>query len=138
MSDIPSDEELDNPIRIILVIDNKFNENGEDMKNIDDAKDEKEENSKKENEMEEILLDNIQSFKLMNEFFDQFDESIAIPNEGKIKYEVGSDGLVIIIVESKDLFDKTQKFIEDYDNELSKKLENTNEEEDNTSKKTKV
>lgn len=64
--------------------------------------------------MDERLLDTIQSFDDMNDFFDEFDESIAVPNEGSIKYEVGSDGLVVIVLDSVDLKDKVLAWIDDY------------------------
>lgn len=50
------DEELDYPLRIVLVTD---------------------EPKSKESEMEEILVDTISSFKLMHAFFDAFDEEIG-------------------------------------------------------------
>lgn len=64
--------------------------------------------------MDERLLDTVQSFDDMNDFFDEFDESIAVPNEGSIKYEVGSDGLVVIVLDSVDLKDKVLAWIDDY------------------------
>lgn len=86
-------DELDNPLRAIIVV------NSPDVP---------------EGDMEERLLDNIQSFEDMNTFFDNFDETIAIPNEGHIKYEVGSDGLVVIVVDNLELRDKALKFMDDY------------------------
>lgn len=96
------DEELDYPLRIVLVTD---------------------EPKSKESEMEEILVDTISSFKLMHAFFDAFDEAVAIPNEGHIKYEVGSDGLVVIIVDDTKLKDSVVKFVEEYDLKLKEKEE---------------
>lgn len=84
---------LDNPLRAIIVVNSTDSPEGD---------------------MEEALLDSIQSFDDMNEFFDKFDETIAIPNEEHIKYEVGSDGLVVIVVDSLSLRDKALKFMEDY------------------------
>lgn len=86
-------DELDNPLRAIIVV------------NAPEAP---------EGEMEERLLDNIQSFEDMNTFFDNFDETIAIPNDGHIKYEVGSDGLVVIVVDNLELRDKALKFMDEY------------------------
>jgi len=112
------DEELDYPLRIVLVTD---------------------EPKSKESEMEEILVDTISSFKLMHAFFDAFDEAVAIPNEGHIKYEVGSDGLVVIIVDDTKLKDSVVKFVEEYDLKLKEKeeKEKRREEEELQSKKKK-
>lgn len=118
------DEELDYPLRIVLV--------------TDDPK-------SKESEMEEILLDRITSFRMMNVFFDAFDDAVAVPNEGHIKYEVGSDGLVVIIVDSTKLKDDAVKFIDDYAKELEQEKEEkeeveeeVEEEEEKESKKKKI
>lgn len=98
MSDIedfpPDQEELDHPLRVIIVINSPSHPDGE---------------------MEERNMDTIQSFTAMNDFFDAFDDKIAIPNEGHIKYEVGSDGLVVIIVDSLTLRDSALSFIDDYE-----------------------
>ncbi|RCK58949.1 hypothetical protein Cantr_07600 [Candida viswanathii] len=109
-------EDLDNPLRIILVVDHPEN--------------------KESNEMEERLLDLIQSFKQMDSFFDRFDETIAVPNESHIKYEVGSDGLVVIIVDNLKLRDEVLRFVDGYaegeqeedeeDESLSKKKKKKN------------
>ncbi|KAL6930754.1 uncharacterized protein HGUI_01311 [Hanseniaspora guilliermondii] len=37
----------------------------------------------------------------LNEWFDEFDEKISIPNEGFIKYEITNDGLIILLVNEK-------------------------------------
>ncbi|EMG48843.1 hypothetical protein SBY92_004116 [Candida maltosa Xu316] len=100
-------EDLDNPLRIILVIDHPEN--------------------KEMNEMEERLIDSIQSFKQMDQFFDSFDEMVAVPNESHIKYEVGSDGLVVIIVDNLKLRDDVLAFIDGY---ADKNEEQDNDEED--------
>lgn len=110
---------LDYPLRIVLV--------------TDDPK-------AKESEMEEILMDRIQTFKLMHAFFDSLDEKVAIPNEGHIKYEVGSDGLVVIIVDSTKLKDEVVKFVEEYDQKLQQgeeEGEEDDEEEDEEAPKSK-
>lgn len=104
--------ELDNPLRAIIVVNSP---------------------ERPESDMEEALLDSIQSFDDMNKFFDNFDETIAIPNEEHIKYEVGSDGLVVIVVDSVSLRDKALKFMEDYIVKTEIKAgedENENEDED--------
>lgn len=93
--------ELDNPLRAIIVVNSP---------------------SVPEGEMEERLLDSIQSFDDMNDFFDKFDENVAIPNEGHIKYEVGSDGLVVFVVDSTDLKNESLKWIDQYVTNFEDKL----------------
>lgn len=99
--DIPSHERhgdgLDNPLRAIVVVNSPESPEGE---------------------MEERMLDAIQAFDEVEAFFDKFDEAVAIPNEEHIKYEVGSDGLVIFVVDSKDLQAKVLKFIDDFSNQV--------------------
>lgn len=99
--DIPSHEThgdgLDNPLRAIVVVNSPDSPDGE---------------------MEERMLDAIQAFDEVEAFFDKFDEAVAIPNEDHIKYEVGSDGLVIFVVDSMDLQAKVLKFIDDFSNQV--------------------
>lgn len=89
----PDQTDLDNPLRAVIIVNSP---------------------SVPEGSMDERLLDTVQSFDDMNDFFDEFDESIAVPNEGSIKYEVGSDGLVVIVLDSVDLKDKVLAWIDDY------------------------
>lgn len=84
---------LDNPIRAVIVT----NEPG-----------------LAEGSMEERMLDVVQTFDEVDAFFDKFDEEVAVPNEGHLKYEVGSDGLVVFVVDSKDLSKKVSLFIDEY------------------------
>lgn len=86
-------DELDNPLRAILVV------NSPDVP---------------EGSMDERMLDSVQTFDEMNEFFDKFDDAIAVPNEGHIKYEVGSDGLVIFVFDNTELKDSALKWIDEY------------------------
>lgn len=113
--DIPLHEvefqELDNPLRAVIVI------NSPDVP---------------EGEMDERLLDEIQTFDEVNGFFDKFDEEVALKNEDHIKYEVGSDGLVVIIVDSKELKQKVLTFIDEYTSEVDNRTEDA---EDRPAKK---
>ncbi|CCE81771.1 Piso0_002443 [Millerozyma farinosa CBS 7064] len=84
---------LDNPLRAIIV----HKPNGKD-----------------EGEMEEAMLDSVQTFDEVDAFFDKFDQEIAMPNQDKIKYEVGSDGLVVIIAETVEVKNSILEFIEKY------------------------
>lgn len=90
-------EELENPLRVIMIV------NSPDVP---------------EGDMQERSMDYVQTLKEVDDFFNQFDETIAIPNESHIKYEVGSDGLVLIVVDSLDVRDKALKFIDDYNDKL--------------------
>ncbi|KAG7192709.1 uncharacterized protein KQ657_001492 [Scheffersomyces spartinae] len=110
-------EALDNPLRVIIVVQ------AEDVPDGD---------------MEERMLDQIQLFEDMNQFFDTFDEQIAVPNESHIKYEVGLDGLVVIVVDTLELRDKALKFMDDYNSEITQpEREKENEGEKESSKKRK-
>lgn len=110
-------EALDNPLRVIIVVQ------AEDVPDGD---------------MEERMLDQIQLFEDMNQFFDTFDEQIAVPNESHIKYEVGLDGLVVIVVDTLELRDKALKFMDDYNSEITQpEREKENEGEMESSKKRK-
>lgn len=110
--DIPSHGDdhdgLDNPLRAIIVV------NSTDVPDGD---------------MEERMLDSIQTFDEVDKFFDTFDEKVAYPNENHIKYEVGSDGLVVFVVDLKKLQEEVLKFIDtfvaDFDEQLVDDLEGT-------------
>lgn len=97
--DIPSHhdrhgaEGLDNPLRVIVVV------------NLPGVP---------EGQMEERMLDAIQVFDEVDAFFDEFDEKVAMSNKDHIKYEVGSDGLVIFVVDSLEMQAKVLKFIDDF------------------------
>lgn len=53
----------------------------------------------------------------LNSWFDKFDEEISIPNEGHIKYEITSDGIIVLIVdkEMEPLVTKVRSFVENHD-----------------------
>ncbi|RLV91033.1 Glucose-6-phosphate isomerase [Spathaspora sp. JA1] len=113
-------ENLDNPLRILIVINSP---------------------SHPEGEMEDRLLDTIQSMDQVNDFFDDFDDKICIPHEGHIKYEVGSDGLVVVVVDSEELLRDALKFIDEYtkgDTHKQEEDEEDEEEEERNGKKKKV
>lgn len=112
--DIPSHaddhEGLENPLRAIIVV------NSPDVPDGD---------------MEERMLDSIQTFDEVDHFFDSFDEKVAYPNEEHIKYEVGSDGLVVFVVDLFKLKEAVLKFIDDF----SASVENEQEDAMETTKK---
>lgn len=111
-------EGLDNPLRAIVVV------------NLPEAP---------EGEMQERMLDAIQAFDEVEAFFDQFDEAVAIPNENHIKYEVGSDGLVIFVVDSLELQATVLKYIDEFskhvDDDVSESGQKEDEEENGQAKK---
>ncbi|EEQ37015.1 hypothetical protein EJF18_11168 [Clavispora lusitaniae] len=111
--DIPTRPEghegLDNPLRAIVVV------NSPDVPDGD---------------MEERMLDCIQTFDEVDKFFDAFDEKVAYPNENHIKYEVGSDGLVVVVVDTLKLRDEVLKFIDGYVAEFGDELDDEVDEED--------
>lgn len=83
----PTDDVLDYDFRVIV---------------LEQPMDNTAEISIEQSEMEEILLDGIDTFTGINKFFDTFDKDIAYPNEKMIKYDVGSDGFIVIVVGSED------------------------------------
>lgn len=95
--DIPTRAEdhegLENPLRAIIVV------NSPDVPDGD---------------MEERMLDSIQTFDEVDKFFDTFDEKVAYPNKDHIKYEVGSDGLVVFVVDLNKLKEEVLKFIDEF------------------------
>ena len=81
------------------------------------------ENEKKENTtnktsheyLDEIDLPfTVNELDILNEWFDKFDEEICIPNEGHIKYEISSDGLIVLMLdkEIENVYQKILKFVE--------------------------
>ncbi|CAI4047766.1 hypothetical protein N7582_004210 [Saccharomyces uvarum] len=51
----------------------------------------------------------------LNVWFDKFDAEICIPNEGHIKYEISSDGLIVLMLdkEIEDVVEKVKRFVEE-------------------------
>lgn len=51
---------------------------------------------------------------ILNDWFDKFDAEICIPNEGHIKYEITSDGLIVLILDKdmESVVGKVRKFVE--------------------------
>lgn len=104
--DIPQRNEdhegLENPLRAIIVV------NSPDVPDGD---------------MEERMLDSIQTFDEVDHFFDLFDEKVAYPNEEHIKYEVGSDGLVVFVVDLNKLKEEVLTFIDEFVSSFENKQE---------------
>ncbi|OBA16886.1 uncharacterized protein OGAPODRAFT_8130 [Ogataea polymorpha] len=62
-------------------------------------------------DMQEYVLKGIDTMEKMNEWFDRFDEQVAYPNEGNIKYDVGSDGVVVVIVKTHEVRSQVEDYI---------------------------
>lgn len=66
--------------------------------------------------VEELLLPfGVDELDALNLWFDKFDQEICIPNEGHIKYEITSDGLIVLILdkELEPLIEKVKSFVEE-------------------------
>lgn len=65
--------------------------------------------------MDELVLPfNVDEIDQLNSWFDKFDEQICIPNEGHIKYEITSDGIIVLILdkEMEPLVSEVRSFVE--------------------------
>lgn len=80
-------------------------------------------------DIKEKLLEGIDSFTGINEFFDAFDQQVAYPNEGRLKYDVGSDGFIVIVVDGAELRQKVTEFIDEYLKKCAKNSEAKPEED---------
>ena len=126
----PSEDSVfDNEFRILILANTTINkdQNGNNRVNVE------------ESDMEEILIRQVRTLDDVNEFFDAFDSEIAQPNEGHLKYEVGSDGLCVVLVDSVKIKDDAVTFINrfikryqgsDDENNINHKEEEKEEEED--------
>lgn len=74
-----------------------------DMKSTQEESTEAKEEKKVMHEFVEELTLPFQTDELdiLNKWFDKFDEEICIPNEGHIKYEITSDGLIVLILDKE-------------------------------------
>lgn len=76
----------------------------------------KPEDEKKVHEfIDELVLPfNVDEIDQLNSWFDKFDEHICIPNEGHIKYEITSDGIIVLILdkEMEPLVGEVRSFVE--------------------------
>lgn len=93
---------LENPLRAIIVVNSPSVPDGD---------------------MDERMLDTVQTFDEVEAFFDEFDAKVAEPNKDHIKYEVGSDGLVVFVVDSAALKATVLKFIDAFTDSVADKEE---------------
>ncbi|ODV86190.1 hypothetical protein CANARDRAFT_27450 [[Candida] arabinofermentans NRRL YB-2248] len=118
----PEQDELDYEFRIVLLTQPFNTSTSDNSINVEQS------------QLEERILSNITTFTKVNEFFDNFDELIAYPNQSQIKYDVGSDGMCVVVVDNDDMKGKVLEFIDQYLITLSEKDKDTkgssNEEEE--------
>ncbi|AMD20309.1 HDL435Wp [Eremothecium sinecaudum] len=67
----------------------------------DSGSDSKRQNATHDFVDELVLPIQVDELDLLNTWFDKFDEQISIPNEGLLKYEISSDGLIVLILDKK-------------------------------------
>lgn len=105
-ADVPEGDEgvFEDEFRVLVIANSSVSadENGETKVSIEQS------------DMEEIMLRQVRTLDDVNEFFDDFDAKIAQPNDGHLKYEVGSDGLCVVLVDTVELKNQVVKFINDY------------------------
>ncbi|CCC68194.1 hypothetical protein NCAS_0B01100 [Naumovozyma castellii] len=104
----------DNMYRMLVLLEEEMEE-PELFDN--DTTDSKATEPKKTHEfIEELLLPfEVSELDALNKWFDKFDEEICIPNEGHIKYEISSDGLIVLLLdkEIENVISEVKKFIDD-------------------------
>lgn len=103
----------DNFYRMMILLE----ESMEQESDVNDKQEDKDKEPKKMHEfVEELVLPfQVDELDALNEWFDKFDEQICIPNEGHIKYEITSDGIIILILdkELEPLVKKVNSFVEE-------------------------
>ncbi|CDO93466.1 unnamed protein product [Kluyveromyces dobzhanskii CBS 2104] len=79
-----------------------------------DAELKKQQNATHEFVDELALPIQVDEMDLLNSWFDKFDEKICIPNEGHIKYEISSDGLIVLILDKsiEHIVQEVKSFVE--------------------------
>ncbi|AET38417.1 uncharacterized protein Ecym_2711 [Eremothecium cymbalariae DBVPG len=62
---------------------------------------------------EVVLPMQVDELDVLNKWFDKFDEEICLPNEGYIKYEISSDGLIVLMVsqERSSIVNQVKNFV---------------------------
>lgn len=103
---VPEGQELvfEDEFRVLVLANTTVsaNEEGETSVNVEQS------------DLEEILLRQVRTMDDVNEFFDEFDAKIAQPNDGHLKYEVGSDGLCVVLVDNLKLKESVVEFINNF------------------------
>ncbi|CAR21965.1 uncharacterized protein KLTH0C04070g [Lachancea thermotolerans CBS 6340] len=98
--------------RMLVLVEDVLEQAGE--KNEQETKGEGAPKATHEFVDELILPFEIDDMDKLNEWFDKFDADICIPNEGFIKYEISSDGLVVLLLDrsKEDVVAQVRKFVE--------------------------
>ncbi len=109
----PAQDQAENDFRVLVLV----------QKDISTAEGSNTDITVEESEAKGKILEGITSFTGINKFFDAFDEQIAYPNQGNLKYDVGSDGFIVIIVGSNNLKENVLNFIDEYLAKAKKPLE---------------
>ncbi|TID29927.1 hypothetical protein CANINC_001438 [Pichia inconspicua] len=104
--EVPEGEEevFEDEFRVLVIANSSVSadENGETKVSIEQS------------DMDEIMLRQVRTLNDVNEFFDDFDAKIAQPNDGHLKYEVGSDGLCVVLVDTVKLKNEVVEFINNF------------------------
>ncbi|CCE64526.1 hypothetical protein TPHA_0I00190 [Tetrapisispora phaffii CBS 4417] len=109
------------PYRMLVLLEEPLEENIEtltrdgDVKEVNEHNVEKGETQSKSHEfVDELILPfNVDELDMLNEWFDKFDDEVCIPNEGHIKYEITSDGLIVLMLdkEIEHVVSKVKEFV---------------------------
>ncbi|GME87895.1 hypothetical protein B5S28_g1106 [[Candida] boidinii] len=113
----PEEDDLGYEFRVMLVT-HKFSEKSETTEKKEETNDTEDNGTTSVNaeDLEEVILAGVTSFSQMNEFLDEFDSKISYPNEGFIKYDVGSDGVIVMVVDNTEIKNSALRFIAEYTN----------------------
>ncbi|AAS50182.1 AAL184Wp [Eremothecium gossypii ATCC 10895] len=83
----------DNFYRMMILLEEPHKQHSTDGRKIENAS---------HDFVDELLLPiQVDDLEVLNTWFDKFDEEICIPNEGHIKYEISSDGLIVLILDKE-------------------------------------
>lgn len=104
----------DNLYHMIIFLEEPL-EKEEDENLEENGKDKQEPKSTHEFVDELVLPFQVDEIDALNEWFDKFDEKICIPNEGHIKYEITSDGMMVLLLdkELEHLVQDVKAFVEE-------------------------
>ncbi|CCF55712.1 hypothetical protein KAFR_0A02760 [Kazachstania africana CBS 2517] len=104
----------DNRYRMLVLLEEESEEVIEKFEDNDNGEQPKQESTKSHEFIEELILPfETSELDTLNEWFDKFDEEICIPNEGNIKYEISSDGLVVLLIDKQieNVVEKVKEFV---------------------------
>lgn len=106
--------------RMMILLEEELDQPIENLSNPTTDETKKNENQEAQNKTTHEYIDELvlpfktDELDVLNDWFDKFDSEICIPNEGHIKYEITSDGLIVLILdkELENVVDKVRKFVE--------------------------